>query len=237
MSGVVLAASTGDEKVDALLREVINRVEQTLPTQIRGYYVVGSHADGSALPLSDIDLDIVVKGGLDDDAIQDVETVALDIVNGYAMSHAVDLGAFLMHEARMQGHYALRKRDVPDSYRQYVGDEWAPFLDTLYARCRDEWRYQLPERAGDRKILRDLCEWFLAFENHFLSAYKDFVLSNLQGDDELAVHQTLGALQRLLYKDEDIRIALQDIRVHGTLEARQAAADTLAYYDDNVLKP
>jgi len=65
MSDVVLAASTGDENVDALLREVISRVEQALPERIRGYYVVGSHADGSALLASDIDLTIVVKGALD----------------------------------------------------------------------------------------------------------------------------------------------------------------------------
>ena len=72
MSGVVVAASTGDENVDTLLREVINRVEQALPGRIRGYYVVGSHADGSALPASDIDLTIVVKGALDDDGQVDV---------------------------------------------------------------------------------------------------------------------------------------------------------------------
>ncbi len=333
MSGVVVAASTGDENVDTLLREVINRVEQALPGRIRGYYVVGSHADGSALPASDIDLTIVVKGALDDDATQATWAIALDIVNGYAASHAVDLGAFLMHEARMQGignpafklaslflygqdirdnlpltsseewarqlmhgmylvtgrerglsaltypldypdphgefygydhntkphpdgtmtrgtrglvtgagwyatalialgtgQYVLHKRDVPGCYRQYVGDEWAPFLDTLYARCRAEWRYQLPEQPGDRDILRDLCERYLAFENHFLSAYKDFVLADLRGNDEPAVRQTLRALHRLPYKDEDIRIALQDIGARGTLEARQAAADTLAYY-------
>ena len=76
MNDVVLAASTGDENVDALLREVISRVEQALPARIRGYYVVGSHAYGGALPVSDIDLDIVVKGGLNDEATQGVETVS-----------------------------------------------------------------------------------------------------------------------------------------------------------------
>ena len=120
----------------------------------------------------------------------------------------------------------------PGCYRQYVGDEWTPFLDTLFARCRDEWRYQLPEQTGDREILRDLCERFLAFENHFLAAYKGFVLCDLRGDDEAAVSQVLHTLRRLPYKDEDIRIAfaLQDIGARGTLEVRQAAADTLAYH-------
>ncbi len=321
MSGVVLAASTGDENVDALLREVISRVEQALPGRIRGYYVVGSYADGSALPASDIDLDIVIKAALDDEATQTARAIALDIVNSYAASRAVDLGAFLMHESRMQGignpafklaslflygqdirndlpltsseewgrqlmhgmylvtgrerglsaltypltypdphgefygydhntkpqpdgtmtlgtrglvtgagwyatamialgtgQYVLRKRDVPGCYRQYVGDEWTPFLDTLYARCRDEWRYQLPEQAGTRDILRDLCERYLAFENHFLSAYKDFVLSDLQGNDELAVRQTLRALQRLPYKDEDIQNALPPTMRESTVQ-------------------
>ena len=134
MSGVVLAASTGDENVDALLREVISRVEQALPTRIRGYYVVGSHADGSALPLSDIDLDIVVKDGLDDDAIQDVEIVALDIVNSYAASRAANLGAFFMHEACMQGignpafklaSLFLYGQDTRDDLPLISSEEWA----------------------------------------------------------------------------------------------------------------
>jgi len=44
------------------------------------------------------------------------------------------------------------------------------------------------------------------------------------------VRQALRALQRLPYKDEDIRFTLQDIDVRGTLELRQAAVDTLAYH-------
>jgi len=113
MSGVVVAASTGDENVDALLREVINRVEQALPARIRGYYVVGSHADGSALPASDIDQ---------------------DIVNGYAALRAADLGASLMHEAHMQGignpafklaSLFLYGQDIRDNLPLTSSEEWA----------------------------------------------------------------------------------------------------------------
>ncbi len=134
MSGVVLAASTGDENVDALLREVISHVEQALPARIRGYYVVGSHADGSALPASDIDLDIVVKGRLDDEATQAARAIALDIVNGYATSRAADLGASLMHEARMQGignpafklaSLFLYGQDIRDDLPLTSSEEWA----------------------------------------------------------------------------------------------------------------
>jgi len=330
MSGVALSSSTDDESVDALLREVIDRVEQALPERVRGYYVVGSHADGSALPASDIDLDIVVKAAPADEAALATQAAILDIVNGYAASHAVDLGAFLMDEAHIHGignpafklaslflygqdiranvpllpieewarqlmhsmylvtgrerglsalvypleypdprsefygydrdakprpdrttacgtrglvtgagwyataltalkarQYVLRKRDAPRLYQQYVGDEWAPFLDTLYARCRSESRYQLPTQAIDREALCELCARYLAFENHFLSTYKDFVLSELQGDDELAARQALRALHRLPYQDEHIAATLKAVDGRGAPESRQAAADAL----------
>jgi len=199
MSGIGLSPSTGNGHVDALLYRVIGRVEQALPEQIRGYYVVGSHADSSALPARDIDLVTVVKGSPDD-------------------------------EGANAKQFVLRKRDAPRLYRQYVGDEWAPFLDTLYARCRHDWRYDIPVQADDREALREVCVRYFAFENHFLSAYKDFVLSELQGDNEPAVYQALRALRRLPYRDEHIAAALQAIGERGTLELRQAAADTLAYY-------
>ncbi len=235
MSGVVLAASTGDENVDALLHEVISHIEQALPGRIRGYYMHEARMQGIGNPAFKLaSLFLYGQDIRDDLPLVSSEEWARQLMHSMylvtgcerglsALTYPLDYpdphGEFYGydHNTKPQpdgtmtrgtrglvtgagwyatamialgtGQYVLRKRDVPDCYRQYVGDEWAPFLDTLYARCRDEWRYQLPERADDRDILRDLCdlcERYLAFENYFLSAYKDFVLSDLRGNDELA---------------------------------------------------
>ena len=56
MSAIVLANSTGNDEVDRVLRLTIDALETTLPGLFRGYYVLGSHASGTALPTSDLDL-------------------------------------------------------------------------------------------------------------------------------------------------------------------------------------
>ena len=57
-----LLAPTGDRSTDALLQRGVADFEKAFPGRVRGYYVVGSRADGSALPASDIDMRIIFKG-------------------------------------------------------------------------------------------------------------------------------------------------------------------------------
>lgn len=58
---------TGNGRVDAILRGVIGIFETLFPGRIRGYYLTGSFHDGSATPLSDIDLLILFSGGFVDE--------------------------------------------------------------------------------------------------------------------------------------------------------------------------
>jgi hypothetical protein len=60
----MLLASTGIVGVDQALRDCIELIERQLPDRVRGYYLVGSYAYGEALPASDIDLIILLKGEL-----------------------------------------------------------------------------------------------------------------------------------------------------------------------------
>ena len=59
--GVELRYSTGSALVDAFVRRLVATFERTFPGRVRGYYVIGSYADGSATPISDLDLVVLFK--------------------------------------------------------------------------------------------------------------------------------------------------------------------------------
>ncbi|MCI0714121.1 MAG: nucleotidyltransferase domain-containing protein [Chloroflexi bacterium] len=56
---VELSNSTGDTEIDDLLVGIVGIYESTFPQRIRGYYVVGSYGDGTAVPSSDLDIGIL----------------------------------------------------------------------------------------------------------------------------------------------------------------------------------
>ena len=66
MSDIILLFSTANQKIDHIIKGVISLYEMVFPNRIRGYYLVGSYADGSATPTSDIDLQIWFKEGFID---------------------------------------------------------------------------------------------------------------------------------------------------------------------------
>lgn len=53
--GVRLLCSTGDQKVDEILRGTIGLFEAAVPGGVAGYYLAGSYANGTAVSTSDID--------------------------------------------------------------------------------------------------------------------------------------------------------------------------------------
>lgn len=55
MNDVVLKVSTGVQAVDDTLASIVTAFEQTFPGRIRAYYLIGSYAQRTAVPLSDID--------------------------------------------------------------------------------------------------------------------------------------------------------------------------------------
>jgi len=66
-------------------------------------------------------------------------------------------------------HYAATKAEAFRLYHECISDEWTSYLDTLYAKGKDEWGYLIPEEPENRQILRSLCRQTLSFANHFLS--------------------------------------------------------------------
>jgi len=59
MSAYTLRSSTGSAIVDGLLMAIIGRYERAFPGLIRAYFVIGSYADASMVPISDLDLMIM----------------------------------------------------------------------------------------------------------------------------------------------------------------------------------
>ena len=64
MAEVVLAESTGNTQMDTVVLEVIARFLMALPDRLRAVYVLGSYADASAAPTSDLDLELILAGSL-----------------------------------------------------------------------------------------------------------------------------------------------------------------------------
>ncbi|HEU5100232.1 MAG TPA: nucleotidyltransferase domain-containing protein [Roseiflexaceae bacterium] len=61
MATLALCATTGDQCADTLLQGAIGVVEACFPERIRGYYLIGSYANGSAVASSDLDVVVVFK--------------------------------------------------------------------------------------------------------------------------------------------------------------------------------
>lgn len=82
------------------------------------------------------------------------------------------------------GVYVARKSECHRLYQAHFHDEWGALLQDIYELCRGKWHYLLPVDENERLMLRHICERTLSFENHFLAIYKEFVLAELNGDDE-----------------------------------------------------
>lgn len=59
MSDVKLRSSTHVPLTDRILQAVIRTYESTFPKRVRGYYLIGSYVEHTAVPLSDIDCIVI----------------------------------------------------------------------------------------------------------------------------------------------------------------------------------
>jgi hypothetical protein len=120
-----------------------------------------------------------------------------------------------------------KKRDIPEQYRRWVAGKWVALVEDVFECCRLRWGYLAPEPAADRERLRDLCRQALAFENHFLARYRDFLLAELRGRDPAAQLLAARRCSQVIFADAAIVAALAEARARGSEQLRQAAADAL----------
>ena len=106
--------------------------------------------------------------------------------------------------AYKKGVYVARKSECHTLYKAHFDDEWGKLLQDVYELCREKWNYLIPEDEDERRLLRNICERTLMFENHFLRIYKEFVIEELRGDDEQGRREAEQVLLRVDYQDDDV---------------------------------
>jgi hypothetical protein len=75
--------------------------------------------------------------------------------------------------------------------------------------------------------LRELCKRTLAFENHYLSIYREYLLAQLWREDEDSRLFAVKRLGETIYADEETIDALQAAGSRGCEELRQAVQETM----------
>lgn len=106
--------------------------------------------------------------------------------------------------AYKKGVYVARKGDCHTLYKAHFDDEWGQLVQDIYELCREKWNYLIPEDEDERRLLRNICERTLGFENHFLRIYKEFVIEELNGDDEQGRREVERVLRKVDYRDNDV---------------------------------
>ena len=88
-------------------------------------------------------------------------------------------------------------------------------------------KYRIPDDASDRMILESLCRRMIAFENHYLSIYKAYLLQQLQGEKREAVLFATKQLQEVVYPDQEVVNLLHAINDEHDAELQQAKKQAL----------
>lgn len=107
------------------------------------------------------------------------------------------------------GAYVVRKADCYQMYQHLIGDDWSGLLRQIYQRCKVDWSYRIPEASAARQELRAICGRTLAFENHFLEIFREFVLAELHSDDDRLGQEASRLLGQIPYDDRVVARALQ----------------------------
>jgi len=320
---IELRNTTGNALTDDVMRGTIGLCELCFPNRVRGYYIVGSYGDRTAVSSSDLDLDVVFKGSMVDgerqrlawleDHLRLVSPIDIDfglVGEQYLFEHGDAIvkiagrcvygedileqipllpldqyvrqcmhrpyrffasmrnnpdvlpfpmqfpdpddewGGYARRMVRLAdgtehpttknmvvsagwaataiialraGQYVANKSDCLRLYRAHINDEWMPLLDALYTVCRGRWSYFLPTDPVDRSYLRTLCEQTLAFENHFLAIYRDFLLGELHVDNVDLQLMAAQRLSKIKYGDKQVVAALIALDNHQHPPLRDAA--------------
>jgi hypothetical protein len=129
------------------------------------------------------------------------------------------------------GQYVARKSDCQRLYTDYIADRWTALLYDTYTLCRGRWNYLIPDDLGERRLLRLICSHTLAFENHFLLIYKDFLLRELRSDDVEGKLQALWVLSKIPFKDAEIETAVRALGNDTAESVQENAAEAIRAYE------
>ena len=323
MENISLLNSTGNQQVDDILRGVIGIFETIFSDRIRGYYLVGSYADGTAVSTSDIDMKILFKNrfrndterknarqiceycfGLispipgdvtanDEETAFSSSTLRLRIKAGSLLIYGEDIRDQISLP-RLDQHirdvmfrayvfcftdrlrpnlkarvypldypdpsdefygytyrsgttvfasvvgamataivaskvkkYVFTKNDCLKLYKRYINDEWTALLEAVFEKIRKQWEYQIPENKDERQQLREICRQTLAFENHFLIIYRDFLLTELRDAEDKDKLLAVKRFGEIIYPDGEALDALKALENCASSEMRGVVHNTI----------
>jgi hypothetical protein len=99
LADIALLASTGVDRVDTIVRATIASFETAFPHRLHSCYVIGSYADETGLPTSDLDLTLVFQGRFIADEERDR---AASLCRSCAAASAVELDVEVEAEAQLR---------------------------------------------------------------------------------------------------------------------------------------
>lgn len=129
--------------------------------------------------------------------------------------------------ALQAGQYVGKKADAIKVYAELIADEWTTFLQDVYIQCDRQWEYRVPDEMSDRVVLERLCRRMIAFENHYLSIYKAYLLQQLQGSERDAILFATKQLQEVIYPDQEVVNLLHALKDEHDAELQQAMRQAL----------
>ena len=123
--------------------------------------------------------------------------------------------------------YVASKSDCPSIYAECINDEWTPFVQEVFEKCRYQWEQSVPTDEEGRGQLREICKQTLAYENHFLTVFREYLLAKLHDPD--SNNQMLAAqwLGRIIYWDEEVLDALKSLENTDNKELYQVVKKAL----------
>jgi hypothetical protein len=126
------------------------------------------------------------------------------------------------------GQMVGTKAESVRRYRDAIGDSWASLIEDLYVQGKQAWDYRIPESAADRALLRGLCSRMLAFENHYLTIYRTWLLDLARSPDVNWQRFAATRLAEVVYPDATVRDALAMLAGHSDPAVRDLAGVAFA---------
>ncbi len=86
----------------------------------------------------------------------------------------------------------------------------------------------MPGDKDDRKLLSNLCQQTLAFENHYLTVYRKYLLACLQSE---SIDDRLFAVKRLrevVYSDKEVTNSLYALAAADNEDLREAVKEAIS---------
>ena len=150
-----------------------------------------------------------------------------DSTFGLVLTVGLAVTVFCAIKAR---RYVASKSDCPSIYAECINDEWTPFIQEVFERCRYQWEQRVPDDREGRRQLREICKQTLAYENHFLSVCREYLLAKLRdpdGNNQMLAAQWLG---RIIYSDEEVLNALKSLENTDNKELHQVVKKALRQF-------